>query len=550
MLKQLLIKNYALIRHLEIQPSNCLSVITGETGAGKSIMLGAIGLLLGNRADTKVLLNHGEKCIIEGEFDISKYNLKAFFDKKDLDFMDDCLIRREISPSGKSRGFINDTPVTLDVMRSLGQGLMDIHSQHETLLLAESNFQLNLIDSFAGCLAMYKDYAKLFNNYRNIHDAYRQLQQESQQISQDADYNQFLYDELKQSILFAEEVHEMEQVLKRMENAEEIKSGLHGIINLSGNENISIDDLLRQSSQALGVLGSYSEIYYQLAQRIDSMSIEWNDILDEIKKEEAKVEYDPQVAEEYREKLSDIYRLQKKHNVLTVEELQQTLEELEVKVSKASNLDEELQVAKDEMEKASTKALVVAKELSNQRKKALIPLGKKLVELIKELGIPYAEIKINHEEIEPGKGGIDNISILFSANKGIEPQGLKSVASGGEFSRLMFCIKYLLAGKASLPTIVFDEIDKGISGEIALKLGKMMKRMSGNHQVITISHLPQIAAKADTHYFVYKDNASEQSISKIKLLREDERIEEIAKMIAGDSFSESALINAKELIDR
>ena len=549
LLKHLTIKNYALIKHLVLDPSGQLNVVTGETGAGKSIMLGAIGLLKGNRADTKVLWDENEKCITEGIFEIGSYKLKSFFKSEDLDYDDTTVIRREISPGGKSRAFINDTPVTLDVMKKLGSMLMDVHSQHETLQLGNQDFQLKLIDSYADnqkLLEAYEDAWKIFLEKKK---AFETLTSEADTLRQEADYINFQLDELVKANLEVGEQEKMESESKIMEHAEDIKGRFNSVMELLSRSEFASRNSLSEARTHLQQVASFSAQYEAISQRLESLVIELDDILSEIEKEEERIEFDPERAEFIKERINLIYRLLKKHRTQNVKELLALQEELHRKSTITSNLDDALIQAKTQFQKSETDLSNRASKLSAARKKVFEPLCKELVRLLKELGIPEAVLKIEQKPAQPSSTGSDVLDILFSANKGVAPKPLAQVASGGEFSRLMFCIKYVMAAKTSMPTLVLDEIDNGVSGEIAMKLGSLMKTMAKHHQLITISHLPQIAAKADAHYFVYKDNSSSKTISNIKALNEQERIEEIAKMIGGAKPSKVAFENAKELIE-
>ncbi len=548
MLNQLTIKNYALIQELSITPANQLNIITGETGAGKSIMLGAVGLLLGNRADTKALLNSESKCVIEGQFDISNYKLSSLFKKEDLDYEELTIIRREITPAGKSRAFVNDSPVTLDTLKKLGFKLMDVHSQHETLQLGKNSFQLKFVDVYAGTLALRNEYSQLFLAYKKARIELNALLEESKTAAEQADYNSFLLKELSEANLMEDEQEELESSVKMMEHAEEIKLKLNEALAILTNDEFSVTNNVQQLRQSLLQVAKYGESYEKLAERINGALIELNDISTEIEREEEKVNFDPEQAQLSQERLSLIYQLQQKHAVLNISELLKIQAELEEKVLHTSNLGDEIAKRQKEVGELLTMCTDKANKLSEKRMACFVKLAKELETLLAEVGMPDASIELKRSEIPLENSGSDEIKILFSANKGIAPQELAKVASGGEFSRLMFCLKYILAAKVSLPTIIFDEIDTGVSGEIAIKLASMMKKMAENHQVITISHLPQIAAKGDQHYFVYKDNNASKAISKIKSLSEDERIVEIAKMLGGDNPSEIAFENAKELI--
>jgi DNA repair protein RecN (Recombination protein N) len=548
MLQHLTIKNYALIRHLELRPSENLNVITGETGAGKSIMLGAIGLLMGNRADTKVLWDENEKCVTEGVFHIKNYKLKGFFKAEDLDYDDVTVLRREISPGGKSRAFINDTPVTLEVMKRLGNMLMDVHSQHETLQLGSHAFQLQLIDAYADNGTLREQYAEHWTEFVRTKKDLEALTSEADTLRQEADYIRFQLNELTQADLRENEQEELESELKVKEHAEEIKTRFQTILELLSRSEYAVQNGLSEARSNLQHISDYSPNYAALLQRLESVLIELDDVSAEIEKEEENIEFDPRRLQFVQERLSTIYKLLKKHRLANVKELLELQESLQQKDALTSNLDEALLISRRTFEAAEKNVRDTSAKLTESRKKAFQPLSKQLVKLLQELGIPEASMLIESTLTEPSPTGVDRIEILFSANKGMMPRPLAQVASGGEFSRVMFCIKYIMTERTAMPTLVLDEIDTGISGEVAIKLGNMMKLMSGKHQVISISHLPQIAAKGDSHYFVYKDNSAKKTVTSIRLLDARERVEEIAKMIGGANPSKVALQNAQELL--
>ncbi len=552
MLKNLFIKNYALIQELEMKPDRELSIITGETGAGKSIMLGAIGLLLGHRADTKALFDDKEKCIIEGTFEVPEHDsLKNIFAEEELDYDATNIIRREISPSGKSRAFVNDTPVTLEILKKIGSMLVDIHSQHDTLQLGSNEYQLQIIDIYAQNQILITNYLEAFKSFKKTQAEYNDLVSNAETLHKELDYNQFLLNELVNAELISDqEIELIEDELRILESAEEIKSKLVNSIDiLSGSENSVINNL-RQSVSVLNQIGNISTRHRNLKDRLESCYIELKDVILELEAEENTVDLDPEKVIQIQTRLDFIYRLQKKHQVSKVQGLIELRNELEHKVSKILNFDEEINKVKLDLDKNIKNVNNLGEQLSDSRKSVINTFENELIALLTEVGMPNASVKIKHTITQPTQTGIDTINLLFSANKGVAPADLKSVASGGEFSRLMLCVKYVLAAKTSLPTIIFDEIDTGISGEIAIRVGKMIKNMASHrHQVIAISHLHQIAANGNVHYFVYKDNSSDKTISKIKKLNNDERIFEIAKMIGGEKPSESAMISAKEMLD-
>ncbi|MFC5269392.1 DNA repair protein RecN [Adhaeribacter terreus] len=548
MLVDLKIQNYALIENLQLQPSPLLNVITGETGAGKSIMLGAIGLLLGNRADSKLLFNTEQKCVIEGVFNVADYELQPLFTAEDIDYDATCILRREITPTGKSRAFINDTPVTLESLRKVGTFLMDIHSQHDTLQLGDSAYQLNILDLYAGNQRELERYQTVYKNFKKLEAAYKKLEAELAQSNKELDYHTFLLNELSEAGLKDGEQEELESELKQLEHAEEIKLKLSQALQYLSEGEMNVVLAMKDASHLLGQVAAYSDSFQALKERLDSSLIELNDIAAEVETAERKTEADPQRLEVIQDRLNLLYTLQRKHSVRTVAELLLIEQDLEGKVSSVHNLDAAIEKTKKEMTAAAAEVEQTGKTLSESRKKVFPKFESELHDLLSELGMPNARIVIEHQTVAPNPTGLDLVSILFSANKGAQPQTLSKAASGGEFSRLMLCVKYLLADKTALPTIVFDEIDTGISGEIAVKVGKMMQQMAKKHQLIAISHLPQMAAQGNEHYFVYKQDRADRTVSNIRKLSEDERVKEIAQMIAGANPSTNAYQSAKELL--
>ena len=549
MLISLRIQNYALIRHLEIYPSARMNIITGETGAGKSIMIGAAGLLLGNRADTKVLYDKNQKCIIEGVFNISEYNLEAFFDSNDLDYISETIIRREITPAGKSRAFINDTPVLLDVMRGLGSCLMDVHSQSDTLLLGSEDYQLSVVDAFAQNQALFIEYELDFKKYKSLKSKLVNMEKEAEILKKEADYNHFLFEELNEANLLAEEQESGEEELATLEHAGEITSKLMESIELLQGE-FSVIENLSSVQKLLSTLKNYSHLLADFNDRLQSSLLELKDLTNEIEKESQKIENDPDRIEELQNRLSLIYRLEQKHQVSSISQLLAIKDGLEERVNKNLSLDEEIGSLKIQVDDAYSALKKSAKALSDTRVKHFNKISASIEKMLQNLGIPEAKLVVEHDLVPPNTTGMDEVRLKFSANKGVMPMDLKSVASGGEFSRLMFCIKYIIASKKALPTLILDEIDTGISGEIAIKMAIMMQQMSEQHQVIAITHLPQIASSGNCHYFVFKDNTADKSVSQIKELSEEDRITEIAKMIGGDHPTDAAFENAKELLSK
>ncbi len=550
MLSHLLIKNYALIDQLEMTPDRALNIITGETGAGKSIMLGAIGLLLGNRADTRVLYDPSVKCIIEGAFDVSGYVIETIFEEEELDFSPTCIVRREISPAGKSRAFVNDTPVNLEIMRRVTSQLMDIHSQHDSVLLGSNEYQLQIVDTYAQDDDRLRVYRADYQTYRERQTIYDHLMNEAGAMRREFDYNNFLYQELAKANLQADEQEALEQELNVLENAGEIKERLLLASEYLDNPEQSVVALLKGAVGCLNQVTKVADQYRSLQERAQSALIELRDLADEIATEQEGVEMDDTRTEVVRERLNLIYQLQTKHQVKDVAALIALRNELEQKVSKVLNLDEDIEKAKAKADAAQKKMNVSAEALSKARVAVLKPIEKEIKGLLNDLGMPNASLVIEAERGRPTPTGIDTVTFLFSANKGVKPQQLKNVASGGEFSRLMMAIKYILASKRSLPTIIFDEIDTGVSGEIAIKMGQMMRDMAQAHQLISITHLPQIAAQGMAHYFVYKDHSAAKTVSRVRKLTFEERVQEIAQMIGGKSPSPNAVSSAREILEQ
>lgn len=549
MLLRLSIKNYVLIRALEIELPTGLNILTGETGAGKSIILGAIGLLLGQRADTKSLYDSDRKCIIEAIFDIENiYLVKNILIEEGLDYDSECIIRREITPQGKSRAFVNDTPVNLEVLRKLGALLLDIHSQHDTLLLGSPDFQLSLIDDYANCKVLLREYEKYWHEYTATKQRYSTLLKESELLNKEGDYNTFLLRELQEAEPDNADTEYWEEEIKAAEYAEQIIVNINTVTELIEQSETSALRLLRESLKVLEKTQTLLPKLSKLMERLHSGVVEIEDVVREIEHLGEETGTNPEKIYTIREKLDEIYRLQQKHKVSTTSELVSIRDQLQEKVVNTEQLQEEIAVLEQTLTRQESQLRTQAEKLSTLRSDICPSIEKALLELLADLGMPYVEISIKHEKTTLGPRGQDKIAILFSANKGIEPQELRNVASGGEFSRLMLCVKYVLAQKTVFPTMIFDEIDTGISGETALKVGKILQRMAQKHQLVVITHLPQIAAGGEAHYLVYKDEGSERSESKIRKLSKEERIREIAQMIGGATPSPTAFKNAEELM--
>ena len=548
MLTSLKISNYALIDQLAMQPSGGLSMITGETGAGKSIMLGAVGLLLGNRADTKVLLHEDKKCVVEGIFDIRSYGLQEYFEELELDYEDTCIIRREISPNGKSRSFVNDTPVLLEPLKILGEKLMDVHSQHDTLLLGEGDFQLGLVDAYAQTSAERTDFQQAYTEFKTAKKALVELTRQAEALKKESDFNQFQLDELSNLTLVSGEQEELESSQEILENAEDIKLKINEVLSLFHEEQFGLLQGMAQIQSSLQGLERLAQAFGTYRARFQEAWIELKDLAESLADEDSRVEVDAEKLERTRERLSKIYQLQKKHGLQTVDELIALESQLADKVFQVQQIDDQLADA-HQLCLQNEKVMLAAGEALSQKRRACFPAFEKALEaLLQDLGMENARVQFERQLVEPNGIGIDRVELLFSANKGTPLQPLKKVASGGEFSRLLFAIKYLMADKMALPTLIFDEIDSGISGEVALQMVRMMQEIAKNHQVICITHLPQVAAKGEVHFFVFKDHSAEKTISKVKQLTAEERIHELAKMIAGANPSVAAQASAKELL--
>jgi len=550
MLTSLSINNYALIDKLSIDFSNGFSTITGETGAGKSILLGALGLVLGKRADLTSLKNKEEKCIIEGHFSIEKYALKDFFELNDLDYEDVTIIRREILPSGKSRAFVNDSPVNLQTLVELSEYLLDIHSQHQTRELTEEQFQFQIIDAVASNQNLLVDYSNKLKNYKSLLNTVEQQKELYAEGLKEQDYVAFLYTELEQAKLIDGEQEEMEIQLEKLNNVELIKEQLEKSLLLSDNEQFGILQQIKEFKIAIQKISQFSSEYASLYERIESISIELKDIVNEVNRFSDSVDNDPERLAFITQKLQLIYTLQKKHQVNTVGELLQIQQELNGKVSSLDTLEKSILELENQIQKEQIILIDLAKNIHLNRKNSLPSLTKTLISILSQLGMPNVQFNIELTFSDTFfSNGKDTIQFLISTNKGSDFGLLKKVASGGEMSRIMLAVKAVLAQYSSLPTLIFDEIDTGVSGEIANKMGDIMKEMSKNMQIFAITHLPQIAAKGNFHYKVFKSDLGDKTKSEIILLNNDERIIEIAQILSGNSLSDSAINHAKALLN-
>lgn len=550
MLTHLSIQNYALINQLSIDFSSGLSIITGETGAGKSILLGALGLVMGNRADLSSLKNTEKKCVIEAQFSVEGYALQELFEELDVDYESETIIRREILPSGKSRAFVNDTPVTLSVLSALKTKLIDIHSQHQTLQLSDVNFQFSIMDALAKNQAKIASYKRGLRTYHKLQKELRLLQEETEKSKEQYEYNLHLFNELEEANLQLNEQEIIEEKLDKLNNIEEIKLNLSEALGISVNEEIGVQTLLNSLENKLQKISSYSKQYEELASRVTSVKIEIDDVVTELESANEEVEFNPNELEELNDRLQLIYNLQKKHAVSTISELQAIHELLSDKVAHVEDAGGLVANKEAEIKEVANKLDEVANMITKSRNKVISTLKKELEYLLSELGMPNARFAI---ELQASKdylpNGKDILSFLFSANKGGNFGELKKVASGGELSRIMLSIKKILSENIQLPTIIFDEIDTGVSGEVSNKIAKIMQNMGADMQVITITHLPQIASKGTQHYKVFKGEEAGVTTSNLKLLSESERIREIAEMLSGKDVSESALTHAKELLN-
>lgn len=549
MLQSLYIQNYALINELEIDFKAGLNIITGETGAGKSILLGALSLILGQRADTTVLKDKSKKCFVEAKFKINKFEIKDFFKANELDYDELTIIRREITDSGKSRAFINDTPVNISVLKDLGSFLVDIHSQHETLLLGDNLFQLNLIDSYVKHKELLEEYFSNYTDYLNLSNEYNRLVSNLDKAKSDLDYLSFQFNQLESAKLKMGEQAELEEELEKLSHVEEIKLNLSNAYQLLAGEEIDILGNLKQTKNAIQNISKFLGSEDQLVSRMESVYIELNDIASEIENRYNSLEHDPERLELIKSRLDEIYSLQQKHKCKTVEELISIKEELQTKIDQISSADFRIEDIQKQLEKLVNLLNTKATQISENRRKSIPAIEKRIVEMLQQLGIPNAQLRVEQipsEEFLPT--GKEIIRFMFSANKNVGVEELSKIASGGELSRLMLSLKSLMAETSTLPTIIFDEIDSGTSGEIADKMGVIVKKMSNTLQVIHITHLPQIASKGDHHYLVYKKDNHETTNTYIKLLNKEERIKEIAKMLSGESLTDAAIENAKVLL--
>lgn len=549
MLTHLTIKNYALIEHLSVEFKNRLSIITGETGAGKSILLGALSLVLGKRADSSTLKDSQQKCVVEAHFSIKNYQLQPFFEENDLDFETETIIRREILPNGKSRAFINDTPTTLQVLSALSEKLIDIHSQHQTLLLSNKDFQFYLIDALADTKSKIESYQRGLRLLRKLESELKMMQDEQQKKQEQFEYNTYLYNELEEVKLQKNEQSEIEKKLDILNNIEEIKIHLSEANLLATNDEMGIQTLLNSFVNHLSKIEKYTKEYSTLHQRITSVKIEFDDIVSEIENSNERLEFNPAELEKYNHRLQLIYDLQKKHNVTTISELLKIQFQLESELKDVATFSEKISKKQAEINEIKSKIDILSLKINKARTKAIPVFVKKLEILLQQLTMENTRLQITITHTKSYfSNGKDELVFLISANKGKRFGELKKVASGGELSRIMLATKSILSQYSQLPTIIFDEIDTGVSGDVAQKMATIMQTMANNMQVIAITHLPQIAVKGQQHYKVYKEDHQQQINTKLKQLNYNERVIEIAEMLGGKNITDTALQHAKQLL--
>lgn len=550
MIQSLSINNFALIEKLNIDFSSGFSIITGETGAGKSILLGALGLVLGKRADSTSLKNKEEKCFIEAHFQISNYNLKSFFESNDLDYEEITILRREILPSGKSRAFINDTPVNLQELQDLSEYLIDIHSQHQTQELSENEYQFQIIDAVASNHSLLESYGVSLKQYKKDQLELQSLKNQLQNLIKEEDYTTFLLKELQSISLQSMDQLDMETQFEQLNNVEFIKENLNKSLLLANEEQYGILHNLNELKICLNKIITFSPNYRSIFDRVETVYIELKDSIDELSQKEEDLIHDPEKLHELNQQLQLLYSLQKKHQVTTISELQQIQTQLEAQVHAYAAIENSIEKIENQLNSTSIILDDLANLIHENRKNAIPILAEKWIEILSQLGMPNVRFQIELNQISNYfMNGKDELQFLFSANKGSDFGLLKKVASGGELSRIMLATKAILSTYSKLPTIIFDEIDTGVSGEIANKMSEIMKKMSHSMQVIAITHLPQIAAKGDAHFKVFKSVFDEQTNTEMKILNNDERILEIAQMLSGIDVSESALNHAKTLLN-
>lgn len=549
MIQKLLIKNYAIIEELEINFSSGLTIITGETGAGKSILLGALGLIMGNRADTKSLYDQEKKCIIEAYFQVKKYKVKAFFEDHEIDYDDEVIVRRELTPSGKSRAFINDTPVNLKMLQQLSGSLIDLHQQFDTLDIHNVSFQLRMIDALAGNNALLEKYQSTFKKYTSAKRNLAKLIEKSRAADKESDFLNFQLQEFNEVELIEGELEKMEIEVTKLSNAEDIKRTLGGAFQSLSESESSVISNLEEIGMALSNLRKVYPDLEKIMERFDGAVLEIQDVASEFERISEETEHDGERILEIQTRLDLIYKLQNKHHVKTVNELLEIQADLQSKVGAFADLSSEIEKTEKDIEKFEQGSKKLADQLSKKRKAVVGGFEKKVQKLLVLLGMEHAQLKIEIGALEElSSTGLDDVNYLFAPNKGSQFLPIKGIASGGELSRLTLATKSLVASAIPLPTLIFDEIDTGISGDTALKMGGILHDLADKHQVVSITHSPQVAVKADNHYFVFKKVKDDKTVTSVRLLTPDERVRAIATMLSGSPPSDSAMKNAKELL--
>ena len=550
MLKSLFIQNFVLIDSLDICFNPGFSVITGETGAGKSIILGALSLVLGQRADGKSIKQGADKCVIEAIFDVSKYQLEPFFLGNDLEYdPESCILRRELYASGKSRAFVNDSPVPLAILKELGTKLIDIHSHHQNLLLGDNRFQLRVVDVMAENEILLILYKKEYTRYQGLRKALSALKERAAQSKQEEDYIRFQLDQLEEANLQPNEQEELEQEQETLSHAEEIKSSLYRVSSCLDGEEQGVVSLLKESLSSMDALERYFPRAKEIAERLRSAYIDLNDLASEMEGMIEDVEFNPDRLAWVNERLDTLYALQQKHRVSSVDDLIALRDQFRAQLTDIESFDEQIAALEKQVQDAYKELLQQAAVLSEQRKVAAVAFAQQLVQMVAPLGMPHTRFQVEVvPRKEPESDGMDEIRFLFSANKSMALQPVAQTASGGEISRLMLCIKAMIAGFTALPTIIFDEVDTGVSGDIADKMGHIMQDLGSKMQVFAITHLPQIAAQGEAHYFVYKEDVKDRTLTRIRPLDKEERIREVARMLSGSALTEASLANAKDLL--
>jgi DNA repair protein RecN (Recombination protein N) len=549
MLAKLSVHNYALIKELDLELGNGLTIITGETGAGKSILLGALSLILGARADSSVLLDKGDKCVVEGTFEIKEYDLEEFFTANDLDYEPLTILRREINPAGKSRAFVNDTPVTVNILRDLGERLIDIHSQHQTLMLNDNRFQISIIDSFAGNSALRNDYTSLYFNFRRLLKEYDELKEKADRNKADLEYYKFQYSQLEEAKLKSGEQEDLEREQQMLDHAEEIKLVLSSSAQTFSGDDISVVSMLGELKTNLGRISKMIPEGSAIMSRLESAYIDLDDLAGEIDRMARNIEFDPLRLKNIKNRLDTIYSLIQKHRVKNCEELISRMAEIGNIISSIVTSDERLELIEKEVSSEKARLTLLAGKITDSRKAVVKDIESRIEGMLKQLGMPNGRFRV---VLSPTKdlisSGADSADFFFSANRQVEPESLAKIASGGELSRVMLSLKSMLSKNNNLPTIIFDEIDAGVSGEVADKVGQILSSMGKYMQVVNITHLPQVAARGTRHFHVFKRDSKDSTVTSIKLLSPQERVLEVARLLSGSEITETAIKNAGELI--